>query len=62
MKGMRSYKSRADEQREAFSDLLNHGQSIVAVEQYKPSTGVIAPAYHQHSFNVTEQAVVSDIN
>ena len=38
------------------------GQSTVAVEYCKPGTGGIASAHHQHSFNVSEQAVVFAIN
>ena len=51
VEGVRSYKRTSDEQRE------NCGQSTLAV-----CTGGIAPAHHQHSFNVTEQAVLSAIN
>ena len=63
VEGVRSYKMTSDEQREALSDLLNHGQSTTAaVEQYDPSTGGNTPVHHQHSFNVTEQAVISAIS
>ena len=62
MEGVRSYKKASDKQREALSDLLNCKQST-AVKQYKPSSiGGIAPTHHQHSFKVSEQAVVLAIN